>query len=109
MNILTARYLRRPIGGTRRALNSSSPLQRARCREGATRQGPYGRGTGARESGIRTHEDHCQARTGHAPENLSTLRDLAIDTFRAAGHVNIAHARRHYTHQPERIFDLYEL
>lgn len=54
-------------------------------------------------------EDHCQARSGHAPENLSTLRDLAIDTFRAAGHVNLAHARRHHTHQPERAFDLYEL
>lgn len=54
-------------------------------------------------------EDHCQARTGHAPENLSTLRDLAIDAFRAAGHVNLAHARRHHTHDPERVLDLYEL
>lgn len=53
-------------------------------------------------------EGHCQAR-GHAPANLSTLRDLAIDSFRAAGHVNLAHARGHYTHQTERVFDLYEL
>ena len=54
-------------------------------------------------------EDHCQARAGHAPANLSTLRDLAIDTFRATGHVNIAHARRHHTHDAERVLDLYEL
>jgi predicted transposase YbfD/YdcC len=54
-------------------------------------------------------EDRCQARTAHAPENLSTLRDLAIEAYRTAGHTNTAHARRHYTHQPERVFDLYEL
>jgi len=54
-------------------------------------------------------EDHCQARTGNTPANLSTLRDLAIDTFRATGHVNIAHARRHHTHYAERVLDLYEL
>jgi predicted transposase YbfD/YdcC len=54
-------------------------------------------------------EDHCQARAGNAPANLSTLRDLAIDAFRATGHVNIAHARRHYTHRAERVLDLYEL
>lgn len=41
------------------------------------------------------------------PENLSTLRDLAIDAFRAAGHANIAHARRHHTHDPERALELY--
>ncbi len=54
-------------------------------------------------------EDHCQARTGHAPQNLSTLRDLAIHTQRAAGHANHAAARRHYTHHAEKVFDLYEL
>jgi predicted transposase YbfD/YdcC len=54
-------------------------------------------------------EDHCQARAGHAPANLSTLRDLAIDAIRAGGHVNIAHARRHHTQNPERVLDLYEL
>jgi predicted transposase YbfD/YdcC len=45
-------------------------------------------------------EDHCQARTDHGPQNLAAFRNLAIDTFRAAGHVNIAHARRHHT-QPD--------
>ena len=56
-------------------------------------------------------EDHCQARAGNGntPANLSTLRDLAIDVFRVAGHVNIAHARRHHTHHAERVLELYEL
>lgn len=54
-------------------------------------------------------EDHCQARTGNCPANLSTLRELAVDSFRTAGHVNIAHARRHHTHYAERVLDLYEL
>lgn len=54
-------------------------------------------------------EDHCRARAGYAPENLSTLRDLAIDTVRAVGHVNIAHARRHHAHAAERVLALYEL
>jgi predicted transposase YbfD/YdcC len=54
-------------------------------------------------------EDHSQARTGHAPETLATLRNLAIDTLRAAGYVNIAHARRHHTHHYTRVLDLYGL
>jgi predicted transposase YbfD/YdcC len=54
-------------------------------------------------------EDHSQLRTGHAPQNLATLRNLAIDTFRAAGYVNIAHARRHHTHDYHRVLDLYGL
>lgn len=51
-------------------------------------------------------EDDPQIRTGHAPQNLSTLRDLAIDAFRATGHADIAHARRHHTHQANRVLDL---
>jgi predicted transposase YbfD/YdcC len=54
-------------------------------------------------------EDHSQVRTGHAPQNLAALRNLAIDTFRTAGHVNIAHARRHHTHDYNRILNLYGL
>lgn len=54
-------------------------------------------------------EDHCQARAEHAAENLSTLRDLAIEAIRHAGHANTAHARRHYTHRPERVLGLYGL
>jgi hypothetical protein len=40
---------------------------------------------------------------------MATLRKLAIDTFRANGHVNIAHARRHHAHSYRRILDLYGL
>ena len=40
-------------------------------------------------------EDHSQIRTGNAPRTMAALRNLAIDTFRTEGHVNIAHARRH--------------
>ena len=54
-------------------------------------------------------EDHCQARTGHGPQNLAAFRNLAIDTLRAAGHINIAHARRHHTHHYTRVLDLYGL
>lgn len=54
-------------------------------------------------------EDHSQVRTGHAPHNMATLRNLAIDTIRASGRVNIAHARRHHTHDYTRVLDLYGL
>jgi hypothetical protein len=39
-------------------------------------------------------EDNSQLRTGTAPRNLAAFRDLALNTFRLAGRVNIAHARR---------------
>jgi predicted transposase YbfD/YdcC len=54
-------------------------------------------------------EDRCQVRTGNAPRNMATLRNLAIDTFRANGHANIAHARRHHAHSYHRILDFYGL
>jgi hypothetical protein len=54
-------------------------------------------------------EDHSQVRTGNAPMNMANLRNLAIDTFRANGHVNIAHARRHHAHDYNRVLDLYGL
>ncbi|WP_184752030.1 ISAs1 family transposase [Streptosporangium album] len=55
------------------------------------------------------HEDDCQARTGQLPHVLATLRNLVISTFRQRGHVNIAHARRHYTHVPQRLLTLFTL
>ena len=55
------------------------------------------------------HEDYCRARTGHAAENLSTLRDLAIDTYAWEGHANNAHARRHYTNDKERILAVHNV
>lgn len=39
-------------------------------------------------------EDSSQLRTGTAPRALATFRNLALNTFRLAGRVNIAHARR---------------
>jgi hypothetical protein len=39
-------------------------------------------------------EDESQIRTGASPRVLAGLRNLAINTFRLAGRVNIAHARR---------------
>lgn len=40
------------------------------------------------------HEDDSQLRTGTAPRNMAAFRNLALNTFRLAGRVNIAHARR---------------
>ena len=54
-------------------------------------------------------EDRCRIRTGHAPQNTAALRNLAIDTLRANGHANIAHARRHHAHDYSRVLSLYGL
>ncbi|MET8335880.1 ISAs1 family transposase [Streptosporangium canum] len=54
-------------------------------------------------------EDECQARTGQLPHVLATLRNLATGAFRQNGHVNIAHARRHYTRVPYRLLGLFIL
>ncbi|GAA2770959.1 MULTISPECIES: ISAs1 family transposase, partial [Streptomyces] len=40
-------------------------------------------------------EDASKIRTGHSPENMATLRNLAINTLRNAGHQNIAAGLRH--------------
>jgi predicted transposase YbfD/YdcC len=40
------------------------------------------------------HEDDSQLRTGTAPRNMAAFRNLALNTFRLAGRLNIAHARR---------------
>ncbi|GJF33470.1 hypothetical protein KNE206_61700 [Kitasatospora sp. NE20-6] len=39
-------------------------------------------------------------RTGHGPENMATLRNLAINTLRTAGHRNIAAGLRHASYEP---------
>jgi hypothetical protein len=39
-------------------------------------------------------EDNSQLRTGTAPRALASVRNLALNTFRLAGRVDIAHARR---------------
>lgn len=45
-------------------------------------------------------EDASKIRTGHGPENMATLRNLAINVLRAAGHTNIAAAIREVSYQP---------
>ncbi|MGW1506736.1 ISAs1 family transposase [Streptomyces mirabilis] len=45
-------------------------------------------------------EDASKIRTGHGPENMSTLRNLAINALRAAGHRNIAAGIRHVSYEP---------
>ncbi|MGW6395612.1 ISAs1 family transposase [Streptomyces sp. NPDC055103] len=45
-------------------------------------------------------EDASKIRTGRGPENMATLRNLAINTLRAAGHHNIAAGLRHASYEP---------
>lgn len=45
-------------------------------------------------------EDASKIRTGHGPENMATLRNLAVNTLRAAGHHNIAAGLRHTSYEP---------
>jgi predicted transposase YbfD/YdcC len=44
-------------------------------------------------------EDACRVRSGHAPQNLSTIRNIILHLLHAAGHRNKAAAlRRHAAH-----------
>ncbi|MGP3691135.1 ISAs1 family transposase [Streptomyces sp. IBSNAI002] len=45
-------------------------------------------------------EDASKIRTGHGPENMATLRNLAINTLRDAGHHNIAARLREVSYTP---------
>ncbi|MFD8751919.1 ISAs1 family transposase [Kitasatospora sp. NPDC059577] len=45
-------------------------------------------------------EDASKIRTGHGPDNMATLRNLAINTLRAAWHLNIAAGIRHASRRP---------
>jgi predicted transposase YbfD/YdcC len=44
-------------------------------------------------------EDASQVRTGHGPENMATLRNLAINTLRGHGHTSIAAGLRHVSYE----------
>ncbi|MEN8655570.1 ISAs1 family transposase [Streptomyces sp. 21So2-11] len=45
-------------------------------------------------------EDASKIHTGHGPENMATLRSLAINTLRQAGHSNIAAGLRDMSYEP---------
>ncbi|MFD9360178.1 ISAs1 family transposase [Streptomyces sp. NPDC060031] len=45
-------------------------------------------------------EDASKIRTGRGPENMATLRNLAINTLRQQGHRNIAAGLRHVSYDP---------
>jgi predicted transposase YbfD/YdcC len=45
-------------------------------------------------------EDSSKIRTGHGPENMATLRNLAINMLRQHGHRNIAAGLRHASYDP---------
>ncbi|MFE2090980.1 hypothetical protein [Streptomyces sp. NPDC059460] len=47
-------------------------------------------------------EDASKVRTGHGPENMATLRSIAINRLRAAGHANIAAGLRETSYEPFR-------
>ena len=48
-------------------------------------------------------EDAQKARTGNMPASLAALRNLVIGATRKAGFANIAHARRYYGRNDQRI------
>ncbi|MFK0160129.1 transposase [Streptomyces sp. NPDC090493] len=45
-------------------------------------------------------EDASKIRTGHGPENMATLRNLAINALSAAGYRDIAAGLRHASYEP---------
>ncbi|OFB38522.1 hypothetical protein CgIS1_21615 [Frankia sp. CgS1] len=47
-------------------------------------------------------EDRHRARTGNAPQVMTSLRNLAITILRLTGAKNIAKALRHHARHPER-------
>jgi predicted transposase YbfD/YdcC len=53
------------------------------------------------------HEDAQQVRTGNQPNAYAALRNLVTGAFRHAGFANIAHARRYYGRNDQRILALY--
>ena len=52
-------------------------------------------------------EDAQKARTGNQPAAYAAIRNLVIGAARKAGFANIAHARRHYARDDQRILALY--
>lgn len=51
-------------------------------------------------------EDHSQVRTGHGPQVMAGLRNLAVNLHRLAGATNIAAACRNVSRHPDRVLPL---
>jgi predicted transposase YbfD/YdcC len=52
-------------------------------------------------------EDLQRARTGNQPNAWAAIRNLVTGAFRRAGYANIAHARRYYGRDDQRVLGLY--
>ena len=52
-------------------------------------------------------EDLQRVRTGNQPNAHAAIRNLVTGAFRRAGFANIAHARRYYGRDEQRILSLY--
>jgi hypothetical protein len=52
-------------------------------------------------------EDLQRTRTGDQPNAYAAIRNLVTGAFRSAGFANIAHARRYYGRDDQRILALY--
>ena len=52
-------------------------------------------------------EDLQRVRTGNQPNTCAAIRNLVTGVFRCAGFANIAHARRYYSRDDQRILALY--
>jgi len=52
-------------------------------------------------------EDLQRVRTGNQPNAYAAIRNLVTGTFRRAGYANIAHARRYYGRDDQRILTLH--
>ena len=52
-------------------------------------------------------EDLQQARTESQPNAWAAIRNLVTGAFRRAGYANIAHARRYYGRDDQRVLGLY--
>lgn len=54
-------------------------------------------------------EDRSQVRTGHGPQVMATLRNLAITALRLSGTTNIAAALRHHARDTSRPLATYKI
>jgi Transposase DDE domain len=58
---------------------------------------------------VTMHEDASQVRTGNLPQVMVTFRSTALALIRAAGHENVAAARRFYAARPNEALKLLKI